>query len=96
MEFIGEFIAEMLSEGASEAIRCKRIPKYIRYPLAITVMAFVAAVIGIVFTAGVSLLSTKPVCGCLLAVFSSVMAVLAARHFSSELRSLRNERPDGE
>ncbi|MBO4877220.1 MAG: hypothetical protein J5501_04340 [Ruminococcus sp.] len=94
MEFIGEFIMEMLSEGASEAIGCKRIPKYIRYPLAIIVMTFVAAVIGIIFTIGVAMLSTNTICGTLLAVFGAVMAALAARHFSGELRALRNERPE--
>ena len=91
MEFIGEFITEMVFEGASEAIHSKRIPKYIRYPLTAMVILFVVTIISAVITAGLSMLSTHIFCGVLLTLFGTLMASLASKHFSAELRALREE-----
>ena len=88
MEFIGEFIIELVMEGASEAIRCKRIPKHIRYLLTAFVILFVALVIAAVIIAGILNLQTAPVCGGLLIAFGTFMAFLAAKHFIAELRSV--------
>jgi len=88
MEFIGEFIFEMIFEGASEAIGSRRIPKYVRYPLTALVILFVTAVIGGVIIAGVLIAKDTPVCGLMLIAFGIFMAVLAAKRFTAELRSV--------
>lgn len=53
MEYLFEFILELLLEGSIEVSKNRKIPKYIRYPLIIMVVLFFLAVIGLIFLVGI-------------------------------------------
>lgn len=53
MEYIFEFLLELILEGSIEASRSNKIPKYIRYPLIVLIVCFFVAVIGLIFFAGI-------------------------------------------
>ena len=53
MEFIFEFILELVLEGSIEVIKSSKIPKYIRYPLIVILALFFIAVIGLIFLVGI-------------------------------------------
>ena len=87
MEYVFEFLTEVLLECASEAISCKKIPRYIRYPLTAFVILFVGAVIGGLMLAGITLFPESRIGGCIIIGIASVFAVLAVREFRKALRS---------
>lgn len=53
MEFIFEFLLELVLEGSIEISKSSKIPKYIRYPLIVIISLFFIAVIGLIFFAGI-------------------------------------------
>ncbi len=52
MEYIFEFILELVLEGSIEVSKNRKVPKYIRYPLIILISLFFIAIIGIIFLTG--------------------------------------------
>lgn len=59
MEFIFEFILELVFEGSIEISKNNKIPKFIRYPLIALISLFFIAVIGIIFLVGILFLLLK-------------------------------------
>lgn len=49
MEFILEFIFDLVFESSMEIAKDKKIKKWIRYPLAFVLFLFIIAVIGTIF-----------------------------------------------
>lgn len=56
MEFIFEFLLELVLESSIEVSKSKRVPKYIRYPLIVIISLFFIAVIGVIIFTGIVLL----------------------------------------
>lgn len=52
MEYLIEFVLELILEGSIEVSKNKKLPKYIRYPLIIMIILFFIAVIVTIFVAG--------------------------------------------
>lgn len=53
MEFILEFIFDLVFESSMEIAKDKKIKKWIRYPLAFVLFLFIIAVIGTIFFVGI-------------------------------------------
>lgn len=82
MEFIFEFILELVLEGGIEASKNSKIPKFVRYPLIVVISLFFIAVIGIIFLAGILSLRENILLGILLislGLFMLIMSVIKFR-----------------
>ncbi len=53
MEYFFEFLLELILEGSIEVSKCKKLPKWVRYPLIILIILFFLFVIGSLVLAGV-------------------------------------------
>ncbi len=53
MEYVFEFIIELIFEGSIEVTKNSKFPKYIRYPLIVLLMLFFITVIGLILLTGV-------------------------------------------
>ncbi len=82
MEYIFEFILELVLEGSMEVSANSRIPKYIRYPLIGILPLFFIAVIGFVFFAGILSLKKNILIGMfliLVGLFLLIMSIVKFR-----------------
>jgi len=82
MEYIFEFVLELVLEGSIEVSQNKKIPKYVRYPLIAIVVLFFIAVIGLVFLAGVLSIKENIFIGIffiLIGLFMLIMSVIKFR-----------------
>lgn len=82
MEFLFEFILELVFEGGIEASKNSKIPKYIRYPLIIIISLFFIAVIGILLVAGALALRKNILAGIifiLIGLFLLIMSIIKFR-----------------
>lgn len=75
MEFIFEFILELLLEGSIEASKSSKIPKFIRYPLIAIIALFYIALIGLIFWVGISSLKENIILGIFVILAGFVMLV---------------------
>lgn len=55
MEYLFLFIAELLLEGSLEISKNKKISKWIRYPLLITISLFFISILGLILFLGIRL-----------------------------------------
>ncbi len=82
MEYIFEFILELVLEGSIEVSKSKKIPKYIRYPLIVIISLFFLAVIGLIFLAGILSLKENIYLGIfviLIGLFMFIMSIMKFR-----------------
>ncbi len=75
MEYLFEFILELVLEGSLEASKCKKIPKFIRYPLIAMIVLFFIMVIGLVFLAGILVLKKSIMVGIFLILIGLIMLI---------------------
>ncbi len=81
MEYIFEFILELVLEGGIEVSKSRKIPNYIRYPLIGILSLFFIAVIGLVFIAGILLLKENIPSGILLILVGLFLLIMSAIRF---------------
>lgn len=81
MEFLFEFILELVFEGSIEVSKNSKIPKYIRYPLIVIIALFFIAVIGIIFLAGILSLRKNILLGVLFILLGLFMAIMIVIKF---------------
>lgn len=82
MEYLFEFILELVIEGGIEVSKSRKIPGYIRYPLIGIISLFFVAVIGIIFLAGFLSIKENLFVGIffiLLGLFLFIMSVIKFR-----------------
>lgn len=82
MEYICEFILELILGGSIEASKSNKIPKFIRYPLIIFISLFFLAVIGLIFLAGILLLKENEILGIIfiiLGIYMTIMSIIKFR-----------------
>ncbi len=82
MEYIFEFILELVLEGSIEVSTNSRIPKYIRYPLIVILFLFFIAVIGFVLFTGILSLKENILLGMfliLVGLFLLIMSIVKFR-----------------
>lgn len=68
MDFIFEFLLELLFDGAVEASTSRKIPKYIRYPLIFLIISFCLAVITGLIVLGIFVLKESLLGGIIILV----------------------------
>lgn len=79
MEYLIEFILELVFEGSIEVSKSKKIPKFIRYPLIVIISLFFIIVIGLIFLAGIVSLKKNALIGMFLisiGIFMIIMSVI--------------------
>lgn len=82
MEYIFEFILELVFEGTLEASKNKKIPKYIRYPLIGIIVLFFLIVIGLIFFVGIMFFKDSAIGGIFfiaIGVFMLIMSIIKFR-----------------
>ncbi len=63
MEYLFEFLLDLVLEGSIEASKNEKIPKYIRYPIIVFISFFFLLIIGLILWVGFSLLKENLACG---------------------------------
>lgn len=81
MEFIFEFILELIFEGSIEASKNRKIPKYIRYPLIVIISLFFILVIGLIFFTGILSLKKNLLLGIALILIGMLMLIMSVIKF---------------
>lgn len=90
MEFIFEFIIELLFEGVGEASQNKKISKFIRYPLIALIILFFTSFILLFVFMGVSILKDNIIGGILILLFTIVFLVLSIKKFKETYIEKKN------
>ena len=83
MDFLIEFITELILEGTFELSKNKKTPKWLRYPLIILVSLFFIAIILIIFITGYLALKEIPLLGIFLILLSLIFSVLSINKFKT-------------
>lgn len=91
MEYLFEFMLELVLEGSMEVSKNRKVPKYIRYPLIIIISLFFIAVIGIVFFAGILSLRENALVGMLFILIGSFMLIMSVIKFRKTYLSKTNK-----
>ena len=81
MEYIFEFIIELVFESGIEVSKSNKLPKYIRYPLIIIISLFFIAVIGLIFLVGILSLKENILLGILLILIGLFMFIMSVIKF---------------
>ncbi len=81
MEYIFEFLLELILEGSIEVSKNRKIPKYIRYPLIVLIILFFIAVIGLVFLAGILSIKENIFVGLIFIVIGLMMLIASIIKF---------------
>lgn len=82
MEYIIEFLLELVLEGSMEVSKSSKVPKYVRYPLIGILALFFLAVIGVLFAAGILSFKENAFAGILLisvGLFFVIMCLIKLR-----------------
>lgn len=81
MEFILEFIFDLVFESSMEIAKDKKIKKWIRYPLAFVLFLFIIAVIGTIFFVGIMFIFDEEIniklAGILFIIFDIILIISA-------------------
>ncbi len=81
MEYLFEFLFELVLEGSIEISKSSKIPKYVRYPLIGIILLFIIAVIGIIFFAGILSLKEHILLGILLIFVGLLLLIMGVIKF---------------
>lgn len=81
MEYIFEFILELVFEGSIELSKSNKLPKYIKYSLIIIIALFFIAVIGLIFLLGILSLKESILLGVLLILIGLFMFIMSVIKF---------------
>lgn len=81
MEYLFEFILELVLEGCIEASKSSKIPKWIRYPLIAVISLFFIAVIGLIIFTGFLSLKENILVGMLLISIGFIMVIMSMIKF---------------
>lgn len=81
MEYIIEFILELILEGSIEISKNRKVSKYIRYPLIILIVLFFATVIGLILFLGLFILKENIIAGIIILLIGLFMLISAIIKF---------------
>ena len=91
MEYVFEFILELLLEGAIEAGKCEKIPKPIRYIIIAIISLFFLSIIGIIALTGILIIEKNTILGILLIIASLALLIGCIQTF---MRDYLNKKRD--
>lgn len=92
MEYVFEFILELLLESGIEASKSSKIPKYIRYPLIVIISLFFIVVIGLIFFVGILSLKENILLGILLILIGLFMFIMSFIKFRKTYLTITNNK----
>ncbi len=75
MDFILEFLLELVVEGGMEASGNKKLSRWIRYPLMALTILFFLAVIGLIFYIGICVFQEKPMASVIIFLLGAFLLV---------------------
>ncbi len=82
MEFLFEFVLDLVFEGMGEASKCPRVPKPARYALIAVLALLYAAVVGIVALAGLLFIKDgRGAAGTVMLIIAALLLIFGARTF---------------
>lgn len=81
MEYLFEFILELVFEGSVEASKNPKVPKWIRYSLITIIILFFIGVIGIIFFTGILMLKENVLIGILFNLLGLLMLIIGIVKF---------------
>ncbi len=81
MEYIFEFILELVFESSIEVSKNKKISKYIRYPFITIISLFFIFVIGLIFLTGILLLKENVLLGIVFILIGLLMFIMSVIKF---------------
>ena len=81
MEYLFEFILELVFEGSVEASKNLKVPKWIRYSLITIIILFFIGVIGIIFFTGILMLKENVLIGILFNLLGLLMLIIGIIKF---------------
>jgi len=91
MELIIEFVLELLIEGTIELLPNKKVPGWIRYPLAFLVMLLFVGVIALFFLCGISAFKENILLRIFFIVIGIIMLIGAIKKFNKIKNDIRNK-----
>ena len=96
MEFILEFIFDLVFESSMEIAKDKKIKKWIRYPLAFVLFLFIIAVIGTIFFVGIMFIFDEEIniklAGILFIIFDIILIISAIKKINTINRLIKRNR----
>ncbi len=96
MEFILEFIFDLVIESSMEIAKDKKIKKWIRYPLAFVLFLFIIAVIGTIFFVGIMFIFDEEIniklAGILFIIFDIILIISAIKKINTINRLIKRNR----
>lgn len=81
MEYLFEFIIELVLEGSIEVSKNRKIPKYIRYPLIVLISLIFMGVIGLILMVGILALEENVLLGIFFIILGLFMFILCIIKF---------------
>lgn len=81
MEFIIEFLIELILEGSFELSKTKKTPKWLRYPLIIFVILFFIGIISIILLTGYLALSENILLGTIIIIIGLLFLIVSIYKF---------------
>lgn len=91
MEYVIEFILELVLETGMEASKNSKLPKYIRYPLIVLISLFFIFVMGIIFYAGILVLKDNAILGIIIILLGFIMLISAiVKFYNQYLKNRKN------
>jgi len=91
MEFLFEFILELLLEGSIEASKSRKVPAPIRYLLIIMISLFFIAVIGLIIFAGIISLKKNIIVGILFIILGLYFLIMCIIKFKNTYLNVKKE-----
>ncbi|MBR1416643.1 MAG: hypothetical protein IJ572_02370 [Bacilli bacterium] len=81
MEYLIEFVLELILEGTTNLSLSRRVPKFIRYPLAIILILLFASIIVLLFLVGVLVFKDNIYYAILIIIVAIILLVSAIVRF---------------
>ncbi len=91
MEYLLEFIFDLIFEVGVEASQNSKIPKYIRYPLIAVIILLFIAVIGLIFFVGAIAFKKNILVGIILIIIGLTMLIMSIIKFKNIYLTKKNE-----
>ncbi len=90
MDFLIEFLIELIAEGTIELSKSIRVPKYIRYPLIVIIALLFIGIIGIVLLAGIASFEQNIVLSIVLIALALLMLLAGVSKFRKTYLTKKN------
>lgn len=81
MEYLFEFILELVFESSIEASKNPRVPKWLRYLLIIIIVLFFIGVIVMIFFTGILMIKENMIAGILINLIGLLMLIIGIIKF---------------